>query len=180
MAFFNIARNNANGSHSKIPLLSPSDVYKPKLEEILNDIIVITEIAELGAEADNLPDETGTQMNAKELVEENLKKRGRLTEVRWSSVKFQNHSRTDSDASSIVVDKADTSAGDISPLPELPRKVAGTPPRSFMTRNGTTSSRSSGLIRIKNLLDRWEEPVNKLDKVCGTMPTIPTPIRRVL
>lgn len=142
------------------------DVYKPKLEEILNDIIVITEIAELGAEADNLPDATGTQMNAKELVEDNLKKRGRFAEVRWSSVKFQNRSRADSDGSSIFVEKGDNiNSGDISPWPELPRKVApGTPPRSFIARNGATPSKSSGLIRIKNLLDRWDEPVNKLDK----------------
>jgi hypothetical protein len=150
------------------------DVYKPKLEEILNDIIVITEIAELGAEADNLPDATGT-MNAKELVEDNLKKRGRLAEVRWSSVKFHNRSRADSDASSIVVEKGDnTSFGDASPIPELPRRVAGTPPRSFMARNAAAPSKSSGLIRIKNLLDRWDEPVNKLDKVCHHFATIST------
>ena len=147
------------------------------MEEILNDIIVITEIAELGAEADNLPDGDGTPMNAKELVEDNLKKRGRLPEVRWSSVKFQNRSRADSDASSILVDKGDnTNFADILPFPEMPRKVAGTPPRSFLARTGTSPSKSSGLIRIKNLLDRWDEPVNKLDKVCDALANSYTPM----
>lgn len=142
-----------------------ADVYKPKLEEILNDIIVITEIAELGAEADNLPDDAGTQMNAKQLVDDNLKKRGRLTEVRWSSVKFHSRARADSDASS-VLERTDTSSvGDASPVPGIARKMDDTPTRSFMARTSNMSFRSSGHIRIKNLLDRWDEPVNKLDKV---------------
>lgn len=156
--------------HEHCSRLRYSDVYKPKLEEILNDIIVMTEIAELGAEADNLPDDTENQFNAKQLVEANLKRRGQLSEVRWSSVKFQKGARnrtssTDSNASPSPVQpdsNADTSLQD-SPVPEKESKDFNNP-RSFVARTSYTSN-SSGLVRIKNLLDRWEEPVNKLDKV---------------
>lgn len=137
----------------------------------MNDIIVITEIAELGAEADTLPDDTENQFDARQLVETNLKRRGQLSQVRWSSVKFQKNlersNSMDSGASSVGVttEKVDSSLLD-SPIPEQTATKTGNP-RLFMARS-TYASKSSGLIRIKNLLDRWEEPVNKLDKVrCG-------------
>ena len=144
-------------------------MYKPKLEEILNDIIIITEIAELAAEAESLPEDTENQYTAKQLVEANLKRRGQLSEVRWSSVKFQKDrnrtSSVDSNGSSSVVgstEKLDTSLFD-SPVPK--ESEAGFLKARPMMERTSMSTRSSGLIRIKNLLDRWEEPVNKLDKV---------------
>lgn len=142
-----------------LSLLLP-DVYKPKLEEILNDIIVITEIAELGAEADNLPDDTEA-LNTKELVELNLNKRASLGGVHWSSVKFKsNRQRTDSDASSVVDASTNVDSPAAEKTPKAPENL-----RARMSRMSTRSS--SSLLRIKNLLDRWEEPVNKLDQVRG-------------
>lgn len=149
-------------------------MYKPKLEEILNDIIVLTELAELGAEADNLPDtEDSEQLDTKQLIEMNLKKRPQLSEARWSSVRFKHTAnRSDSDMSSIVLDNRtdDDGGGGIggvedSPMPERSDTKDGDYNGKKGARWMRQSTTPSGLFRIKNLLDRWEEPVNKLDKV---------------
>eukprot|EP00980_Cylindrotheca_fusiformis_P002338 scaffold543_cov119-Cylindrotheca_fusiformis.AAC.5 len=140
------------------------DIYKPQLEEILNDIIVITEIAELGAEASVLPDE-GPLPDTKQLLEESVKKRGQLTQVRWSSLRFNKEDKKDAaDATSESDDEMSAASN--------ARKKSGEdpPPRSLLSRTArmNTSSSGSGLVKIKNLLDRWEEPVNKLDKASAS------------
>lgn len=138
------------------------DIYKPKLEEILNDIIVITEIAELGAEASVLPGDKA-QPDTKQLVEENLKKRGQLTKVRWSSLRFNEKSKKDAaDVASDTDDDSSAAASAMKTAEENP------PVRTLLARTSPMNSSSSGLIRIKNLLDRWEEPVNKLDKASAS------------
>lgn len=133
------------------------DIYKPKLEEILNDIIVVTEIAELGAEADTLPEDEGNQLDTKQLVHDNIIKRGQLSEVRWSSLKFNDKTREDladtDDEASLGVPKK-TDSGEQHPM------------RGLMAR--TSPMNTSSTFKIKNLLDQWEEPVNKLDKNSGS------------
>jgi hypothetical protein len=139
-------------------------VYKPLLEEILNDIIVMTEIAELGCEADNLPDD-GEALNIKELVDLSLKKRSQLSTVRWSSVRFKTApTRADSDVSD-VLDQMDGSSVEDSLSQEKTAKDTEIPMKQAVRQHSSRRSSSAGLIRIKNLLDRWEEPINKLDKV---------------
>jgi hypothetical protein len=142
------------------------------LEEVLNDIIIISEVAELGAEADNLPDDENS-VNTKNLVDANLKKRGQLSQVRWSSVRFNKETlvRFDSDSSS-VRGRLDS---DSLPMPgkgESDEQTSETAAignkRKTHDRTGSLSRLdrdSSGQLRIRNLLDRWEEPVNKQDKV---------------
>ena len=140
----------------------------------MNDIIIITEIAELGVEASQLPDEIDKKkLNTKELVDLNVKKRGQLSHVRWSSVRFMTaeRKRNDSEVSTDVSEEAEDSANettDTDPRKQFATsKEEGSPaPQSLLARTAFSSSRSDlGLIRIKNLIDRWEEPVNKLDKV---------------
>jgi hypothetical protein len=147
------------------------DTYKPKLEEILNDIIIISEIAELGAEADNLPD-AGSPENAKNLVEANLKKRGEMSQARWSSVRFKKETRVrlDSDSSSIhgKLDSFDSSSmqgRNESGEQTSDTGTDGNKRKQLGRAGGLSRLDSSGRLRIKNLLDRWEEPVNKQDKV---------------
>jgi hypothetical protein len=135
------------------------DIYKPQLEEILNDIIVITEIAELGAMAGDVPEE-GTQVDTNQLVEESLKKRGQLTNVRWSSLRFDDKNRKESIGRD-TDDESDDEADD----EDTKKNAEEEPPvRTLLARTSPMDSSSSGLVKIKNLLDRWEEPVNKLDK----------------
>jgi hypothetical protein len=145
-------------------------MYKPKLEEILNDIIVITEVAELAAEADNLEDDENSSVNKSQIVDANLKKRGALTQVRWSSVRFKKKSTRssmdseDEDASlngSITREDSEEKRQQSVPSDKIPYEKRRNPTNS----REISRAASSGRLRIKNLLDRWDEPVNKLDKV---------------
>ena len=150
------------------------DIYKPKLEEILHDIIVITEIAELGVEADvSFPDDEGGEpMEATDLIELQQQQqarfdapRSRAGRVRWSSVKFNETGPLEGIED---VDELDSPAmtdthfeveGD-----EKNRRAEDSPMMRSRRTLPPQKSGSSGVIKIKNLLDRWEEPVNKLDK----------------
>lgn len=135
--------------------------YKPKLELILNDIILISEVAELAEEAENLPEDI-EQEAKKEMAQENrLKKRPALNQVRWSSVKFQGKG-------SNLGDEADDPASPSPPSNDPSSQ--GAPERAmFGDRSRACFSDlgrdSSGRLRIKNLLDRWDEPTNKSDRV---------------
>jgi hypothetical protein len=121
-------------------------------------------VAELAAEADSLPADDSTSIDTNHMVDAALKSRGSLNAVRWSSVKFKKdgkgRSRLDSegeepselDGSFDQADEGRTNDG-------RPLTVSRARSLSRIDRD------SSGRLRIKNLLDRWEEPVNKLDKV---------------
>jgi hypothetical protein len=116
-----------------------SEDYKPKLELILNDIILISEVADLAEEADLLPEDI-EQETKKEMAQENrLKRRSNLNQVRWSSVRFQGKGSSLEDEG-----------------------MFGDRPRD---RFAGLDKDSSGRLRIKNLLDRWDEPINKSDRV---------------
>ena len=147
-----------------------SEIYKPKLELILEDIIIIAEVAELAADAvdvneeeDNLsasPKSTFPQKRSKQ-------RRTEFGEARWASVKFKKGdvSRLDTERSQVEGDtegdKSDSEdEKDIpepTPLNRLPyeKRVLDKHRRNSM----------SGRQKIKNLLGRWEDPVNKMDKV---------------
>jgi small-conductance mechanosensitive channel len=141
--------------------------YKPKLEAILHDVIIISEIAELAEEAENLPEDApSTLTEKKEILQEGLKgkRRDTMTGVRWQDVKF--HKRKPSEGEEKSDDESDTSS-------PQPRQIKTFPSRndyaSTSTDNfsGTTSElkrTKSGSIRIKNLLDRWDEPKDMSNK----------------
>jgi hypothetical protein len=134
--------------------------YKPKLELILNDIILISEVAELAEEAENLPEDI-EQEAKKEMAQENRLKKRSLNQVRWSSVKFQGKG-------SRLGDEGDEPPSPPSPSSAPPSK--GASPRAMFgdrsrDRFSGLDRDSSGRLRIKNLLDRWDEPTNKSDRV---------------
>ena len=143
------------------------DTYKPKLEDILHDVIIISEIAELAEEAEHLPENTHT-FDTKEILKEGLKatRKQSIAQVRWSEVRF--HKRDPSIASEDDIgDDKDTGSASSDPQQKSPSD----PPRktyestSVGPRSGAKLERSrSGSIRIKNLLDRWDEPKNLSDK----------------
>lgn len=123
------------------------ETYKPKLEEILNDIIIISEIAELAAEADLLAvEEEG--LSTERMIAANLKKRGQLSKARWSSVRFKKDKALDV--------SSDVESDDGTSEPITPN----------LSGRHLQASESSKKIHIKNLLDRWEDPLsNKQSKV---------------
>ncbi|KAG7359816.1 mechanosensitive ion channel [Nitzschia inconspicua] len=134
------------------------DAYKPRLEEILNDIILISEVADLSIESDNIASVIGvekkerkyeppTEIDTPEIP--TVKRGGR---IRWSSVKFEDASILRSGSQSLLQGDEDN-----------------TDTESKMTDDGDSSEISfydsnSSRIPLKELLDRWQEPVSKKDK----------------
>jgi hypothetical protein len=122
-------------------------------------------VAELAVEADSLPDES-TSIDTNRMVDAALKNRGTLNQVRWSSVKFkkdgQGRSRLDSE------DEPSERDGSFDQADEVDEGMTndGRPSTVSRARSISRIDRdSSSRLRMKNMLDRWEEPVNKLDKV---------------
>ena len=128
------------------------------MEEILNNIIIISEVAELAAEADNLTDEEDS-VDTEQMIAANLKKRGKLSQARWSSVKFKKDGRNRLDSEDTIGAHASSSEGSNEQAND--GGVAG---RKALLKAGSLSD-STKQLRIKNLLDRWEDPLNKQDKV---------------
>jgi hypothetical protein len=143
----------------------PAEEYKPKLEKILNSIIIISEVAELAEEADHLPDEVhgATKIKATKTVERNVKRKSALTEARWQSVRFNEDNPSSSDMpgdSRLIPDRLE-SLEDIKD-DTTAQRAHGSLPAPIVRM---LSRDASGSLRIKNLLDQWEEPVNKADRV---------------
>jgi hypothetical protein len=144
------------------------------LEEILNNIIIISEVAELAAEADNLTDEEES-VDTEQMISASLKKRGKLSQARWSSVRFKNdgqkdgRSRLDSEdtTGAHAFSEHSRSLSEQSSEREHSSEQAndgGVAARRALLKSSSLSH-STKQLRIKNLLDRWEDPLNKQDKV---------------
>ena len=165
--------------------LSLSDTYKAKLEKILNNVILVSEVAELAAAADTLPDPDG---NVSDSTPPANRRRG-AGHVRWSSLKFEDRKKLrnapqtvaqetfsddsdgsdsesdsdseDSDGSKIKGDdKNDKSKS--KPGSMLDRRAETQFHKSFSSLSLDTSTKH---FKIKNQLGRWDDPLNKMDKV---------------
>ena len=141
------------------------------MEEILNDIITITEVAELAIESESIANLIGIEHadsldeplhEAKESTAE-ARRRGRLGTVRWSDVKFQSD---DSSIGNSETNKmpllGENINDDEDSLPiDLEFDIQGD---QFFEKEKLYGS-SSRRIAMKDLLDKWDEPVERRDKV---------------
>jgi peptide methionine sulfoxide reductase MsrA len=117
-------------------------------------------VADLSIESDNIASVMGvekkerkyeppTEINTSEVPSVN-----RGGHIRWSSVKFEDNSLSRSGSQSLLQDHEDNTDTD-----------------SRMTDDGDSTQTSayydsnSSRIPIKDLLDKWQEPVSKKDKV---------------
>lgn len=111
--------------------------FKPRLEQILKDIILLSEVSELAQEA----------------VAENAvygsKEVNLIGDVDW------NTSRTRSIEERMVSEDLTDDEDEVES--ESPQDESS--PEKYLRTN------SFGSLRAKDLLDHWEEPVNKMDKV---------------
>lgn len=175
--------------------------YKPRLEKILADISIITEIAELANEADVIAKmKVEAHSSISEAVAEK-KRSGMLSGVQWKSLKefgppkTSNQDRSDSDLDLVssgtlsldhtgqvtARDKDEVQSDDLtdsdgsedgkdSDSESDDRSNDGDP---FSIDNAVHDSVNPHSIastyvstsKIKHLLDRWEEPISKTDKV---------------
>lgn len=186
--------------------------YKSRLENILADILLITQVAEVASEADviaQMTAEAHTSIN--EAVAEK-KRKGMLSGVKWKSLKEfgptktnsqdrsdsdldmvssgtisveavgdshlevkseedegQRDDLTDSDGSEDGSDSDNDSENDPDESNDADSSVADNGvDESTKRQSGTGRSTASAYVstsKIKSLLDRWEEPISKNDKV---------------
>ena len=131
------------------------DAYKPRLEEILNDIILISEVAELSVESENIASVIGVQKRPRKEPPKEIQAtkdfQQRTSRVQWSQVKFDEGSTISRTNSESALDDESTAseAGSDGDASEKYRYFDS----------------SSSRIPIKDLLDKWEEPISKRDKV---------------
>jgi len=147
------------------------DTYKPRLEEILNDVITISEVAELSIESEDIADLIGIEQSVSddeppsEVMESSaaVRRRGRLSVIRWSEVKFE----ADDCSSS-----GDSVTDFLSSLPENTDEDEASNPEDseldsqdeeFFKKEKLYNSGSTR-IAVKDLLDKWDEPVMKHKK----------------
>lgn len=150
------------------------ETYKPKLEEILGDIILISEVAELALETSAIAEEIGLD-NAKIKSEvettSDKRKQARKSHVRWSSVKFGEDSSFVGSAAGSA-DKGDgkdndDDVGKDDKDDDLTEDGDSDDPDSNYRPNASFGYEdSSRRLSIKDLLIKWEEPaMAKRDKV---------------
>lgn len=121
---------------------TPIDAYKPRLEEILNDIIMISEVAELSVESHNIAKEIGVEKKSKQYEPpKEIKAPLTASSVQWSTVKFEGGDDEPTETESQMTDLD----GDAS--------------------ESAYYDSNSSRIPLKDLLDRWQEPDSKKDKV---------------
>eukprot|EP00977_Amphora_coffeiformis_P011524 scaffold2767_cov177-Amphora_coffeaeformis.AAC.98 len=117
-------------------------MYKPKLEKLLLDVVLLNEVASLSAQAEAMHEEISqesSQKDVKEVKKKDTGKRKTVNDVKWSSVKMTSE------------DINESSEHD---------ETTGSKPRYGRSSSGGTF--------MKSLLDRWEEPVT-VDKTEATI-----------
>jgi hypothetical protein len=126
--------------------------FKPRLEKILKDVVLLAEVADLAEEADTLQrDESFRRPETKQST----------ASVQWL------HDSDDPDGNEFYQTDSHHDANE--------EDLSGTEsetiekPSAFKTSRRNLgapelSRTGSGNFRVKDLLDRWEEPINKLDK----------------
>ena len=146
-----------------LPCHSHTDAYKNKLEDILNDVILISEIADLSVESAHIANEIGIKeadikaSPTNETTPVTEAKVQRLNRPRWSIVRFDGDSSIKSKSSSGVIEDGEDEG-------EEPHDFYFADEDSDCAVKGGFYE-SSCRLPIKDLLDKWEEPVSKRDQV---------------
>jgi len=135
--------------------------FKPRLESILKDIILLSEVSELAQEAvaDNAKCNGGKEVKL-------------IGDVDWDVTRSR--SFVDRAVSEELTDDEDSADMDASST-----ECSG---EGGFSSQGILRTNSVGSLRAKDLLDHWEEPVNKMDKVSfiGYCECILTPAERTV
>jgi hypothetical protein len=145
-------------------------MYRVRLEDILNDIIIISEIAEMSIEAESIVNVLGLQPanedNSKPPATVGVDNPGqsRVSTVHWSDVKFKQDETISQLGSETELPgrNADGLDADEERFSDL-MNVDLNDEETAEGRNGFYESPSR--VSMMDFLDKWDEPVNKRDKV---------------
>jgi hypothetical protein len=135
--------------------------FKPRLEKLLADMVLVSEIADLAVEAAKLNEEEEMHPEKKSSTAKELAAnmpRTMPTKGLWSSVKFDKNTASDGS------EGEDEEEEEANQVPEEPPKK-GFEKSSQKSDRPHLSRSPSGSILFKSRLDKWDEPQSKLDKV---------------
>lgn len=130
--------------------------YKPKLEALLADIVLLTEVAELGLEVEasgleDLIDHEEDEMQLEASVRPSLAMKSKWVDVDdMLHIPTAGETKIDMGVEGDAKDDLDEEEDD------------------FDITSSMGNRSSSRMFTINDLLDQWEEPVNKLDKVSSS------------
>eukprot|EP00536_Pseudo-nitzschia_multiseries_P006518 jgi/Psemu1/255455/estExt_Genewise1Plus.C_1390082 len=144
--------------------------YKRKLQEIIDDIITITEVSELSAMATDIAGAIGLEEEDSDSFVESSRRNVQpalayTSAIQWSDIRFQKNDLNDSGSEAdeqSSLDESQNNDGNSKKIDvdfdseddKFLRKLKKDTPMS-----GTVSTRSR--FGMKNLLDKWDEPVSK-------------------
>ena len=146
--------------------------YKPRLEPVLADVVLLSEIATLAEQADKVNETTIDEEDDYEPASSwdpswdlmsAAKVKQNLNEFLWSPGIDRQHSHTSNASNAEEVEG--TPSYDESSIAEKPddKATASEPASARMPRLLRRSD--SGRLKIKDMLDAWEVPDDKTDKV---------------
>jgi hypothetical protein len=125
--------------------------FKPRLEKILKESVLLSEVADLAEEADHLQANESFRHKPKPSLSKGI------GSVKWFA-------EEDYGASDSLPGGNDDDSKDPDAESNSSSNNATSLGRMDSFGRPALSRTASGSFRVKDLLDRWEEPVNKLDK----------------
>mmetsp|Transcript_3675 Transcript_3675/g.7531 ORF Transcript_3675/g.7531 Transcript_3675/m.7531 type:complete len:894 (-) Transcript_3675:382-3063(-) len=147
--------------------------YKPRLQVIIDDIITITEVAELSIEADNIANAIGIEQGDSASVDPETNKvtksasrrEGSVCATKWSDVKFQEEHLSSGDSESDELASLGENQSDDSSSKKIDLEFDTPDHQLFRNQKFRgTSTGTSVRLGLKGMLDKWDEPFIKGEK----------------
>lgn len=163
-------RRKLNSHNIALEFVALTATYKPKLEEILKDIITITDVAELAIESDKIADVIGMDQSSPNSEEQSpngedlrysTRRRGRLSVIRWSDIKFQPDSASRKGSETNEEFSLPSDDGE----PERIDLEFETEDEEIFKSKKLYGSSVGSRFATRTLLDKWDEPEVKGEKV---------------
>ena len=146
------------------------ETYKQRLNDILNDVILISEIADLSVQSATIANAMGLQIDDRKHSPKHsvhstspVPVTRRISAVHWSEVRFKSEDNMSQLGSENDLSAKDTGkALDADEAMSIDDVDLGTDDDSGASPGFYDSS---SRLPIMDLLDKWEDPMNKRDKV---------------
>jgi hypothetical protein len=131
--------------------------FKPRLEKILREVVLLSETAELAQEAERVSYGVGQTGETLEIDLNRQDSRVQfMDDVSWTT---DRNLVKNSGRGNAMDESSDDESEDRHSPANLKRR------RSESLNDAMMEKTESGSFRVSDLLENWEEPVNKLDKV---------------
>ena len=167
-------QNNSTQLTSLSSFFPQTARYKPRLQIIIDDIITITEVAELSIEADNIANVIGIDKGDSDSVdhetyeptESTARRKGPFSAIKWSDIKFQEEHLSNGDSEADELASLGENQSDDGSSKKIDLEFDTPDHQLFQNQKFRgTSTGTSVRLAMKGMLDKWDEPFVKGEKV---------------